>query len=169
MTGAAVGSIIADMKAQDVTKEYLRSATPGKGMLSFDEGYKIDIHREEIGMANWLHDTFGGDIKLLTEANAQRVKTADYLWREKLWDLKTASTEKAANFAVRKGLIQIRGNPGDIILDYRGADINLDILASVIEKRLQWRRERSTVDIMIVLSTGVRVWRYEKEAPPRRK
>lgn len=45
-------------------------------------------------------------------------------------------------------------------MDYRGADIDLDILASVIEKRVQWRRNMEAVDIMIVLNGDVRVWRY---------
>lgn len=64
---------------QDVTKEYFRSAAPNKGRVIFDKGYKIDLHQREISMANWLHGTFGGDIRLLREVNAQKVKTADYL------------------------------------------------------------------------------------------
>lgn len=129
-------------------------------MVTHDAGYKIDIHQNEIMAAQWLRDTFGGDIRLLTEVNEQMVKTADYLWREKLWDLKTVTTEKAANFAIRKGLKQIRENPGGIILDYRGADIDLDLLGSVIGKRFQWRRNTSTIDIIIILDDGVLVWRY---------
>lgn len=148
------------MKVQDVTKEYYCSAAPGKGAVTYGAGYKLDIHRNEMMAAEWLRDTFGGDIRLLTEVNEQMVKTADYLWREKLWDLKTVTTEKAANFAIRKGLKQIRENPGGIILDYRGANIDLNILASVIGKRFQWRRNPSTVDVMIIQDDGVLVWRY---------
>lgn len=160
LTPTAGGSIITDMKVQDVTKEYFRSAAPGTGVITFETGYKIDLHREETDMAHWLHGTFGGDITLLREINEQRVKTADYLWRGRFWDLKTLTTEKAANFALRKGLQQIRENPGGIILDYRGADIDLNILASVIEKRFQWRRSISVIDIMIVLNDSVQIWRY---------
>ena len=111
-------------------------------------------------MAGWLHNAFGGDITLLTEINEQMVKTADFLWRGKLWDLKTVTTEKAANFAVRKGLKQIRENPGGIILDYRGNAVDLSKLAEVIAKRLQWRHDLTVIDIIRILDDGTRVWRY---------
>jgi len=98
--------------------------------------------------------------QFMESEKAPAVKTADYLWRGKLWDLKTVTTEKAANFAVRKGMKQIRENPGGIILDYRGASIDLDVLAEVIKKRLQWRKEQFAMDIMIILDGQVLVWRY---------
>lgn len=144
----------------DVTDEYLRTATPGQGLITYDASYDISIHQAEVSFSKWLYDTFGGDIKLLNEVNAQMIKTADYFWNNKLWDLKTATTEKAANSAIRHGLQQIRDNPGGIFLDYRGKNIDLDVLASVIEKRLRWRKDTSAVDIMIILDNGIRVWRY---------
>lgn len=144
----------------DVTDEYLRSARPGKGEVVYDAGYDMSLHQAEVRFSGWLHDTFGGDIKLLNEINAQKIKTADYLWNHKLWDLKTATTEKAANSAIRHGLKQIRDNPGGIFLDYRGVNIDLNELASVIKKRLQWRKDTYPVDIMIILDDGVHVWRY---------
>lgn len=144
----------------DVTDEYLRTATPGQGLITYDDSYDISIHQAEVSFSKWLYGTFGGDIKLLNEVNAQMIKTADYFWNNKLWDLKTATTEKAANSAIRHGLQQIRDNPGGIFLDYRGRNIDLDVLASVIEKRLRWRKDTSAVDIMIILDNGIRVWRY---------
>lgn len=96
--------IISGMERQDVTSEYFQTATQGQGLIIYDEKYDIDSHQEEVKMARWIHNTFGGDIRLLTEINEQMIKTADFLWREKLWDLKTVTTEKAANFAIRKGL-----------------------------------------------------------------
>lgn len=144
----------------DVTGEYLRAAAPGQGTITYECGYDPGLHQAEVRFAQWLHNTLGGPIELLNEVNLQNRKTADYLWNHKLWDLKTATTERAANSAIRHGLQQIRENPGGIFLDYRGADIDLGLLAAVVSKRLQWRKDPSAVDIMVVLKKGIHVWRY---------
>ncbi len=154
----------------DVTEEYLRSAMPGKGAVTYDDGYDLKLHQAEIDFSKWLHDKFGGDIQLLTETNQNKVNTADYLWRGKLWDLKTASTEKSANSAIRHGLKQIFDNPGGIVLDYRGKQIDLAVLDEVIQKRLWWCEDHPTIDIMVVLGdSDVKVWRYPQKngvSPP---
>lgn len=160
LTAVGESGILFPMKEQDVTREYQLSATPGQGAVTYGVGYSVPTHTSEVRMAAWLRDTFGGDVRLLTEVNAQKVKTADFLWRGRLWDLKTVSTEKAANFAIRKGLKQIRENPGGIILDYRGHAIDLDELAKVISKRVQWRHSTTPVDIIVILDDGLQVWRY---------
>ena len=86
----------------------------------------------------------------------------DYIWNSKLWDLKTATTEKSANSLIRKGLHQIEDNPGGIFLDYGDRDISLDMLLNVIEKRMQWYKGEG-LDIMIVQNGEViKVLRYEK-------
>lgn len=115
-------------------------------------------------MANWLFHVFGGDICLLTEVNLDRVSTADYLWRGTFWELKTVTTEKSANGAIRHGLKQIYENPGGIILDYRGHKIKLETFQDVIRKRLWWVENHPSLDVMIILDENhVRVWRYPKE------
>ena len=101
-----------------MTKEYIQKATPGKGQIIYDEGYNKHKHEKEIKIAEWIHKTLGGNIKLLNEATEVNVKTPDYKWNEKLWDLKTTTTAKSANSAVRHGLKQIKDNQGGIILDY---------------------------------------------------
>ncbi len=90
---ASSGTII-NMKIQDVTDEYLKSAIPGKGTLSFAFGYKMGSHQSEIQMAEWIHSTFGGDITLLAESNVRNVKMSDYQWRNKLWELKGGNFRK---------------------------------------------------------------------------
>lgn len=160
---ATVGSIITGMKVQDVTKEYHRSAAPGKGAVTYDAGYKSWKHKEEIKIADWLHENFGGDILLLTESTTQGEKRADYLWNGKLWDLKSVTTEKAANTAIKRGLAQIRSNPGGIILDYEEIDFSLVHLQAVIDKRMQWLAEGSGADIMIVSrGKAIKILRYKK-------
>ena len=133
----------------DVRSEYLKKATPGIGSLKYDAGYDLVRHADEIKTAQWLHDHLGGDIVLLNEANNYKSMTPDYLWNGKMWDLKTASTEKSANSAVRHGLKQIQENPGGIILNYGENNISVDLLTDVLKKRLSASATQN-VDILVL-------------------
>lgn len=160
----------APITGEDVSAEYADQATPGEGAITQDEGYDTGRHTEETKIAEWLHSNFGGDIRLLNESKVDHEKRADLLWRGKLWDLKTASTEKAANTAIKRGLQQIRPNPGGIILDYKDIEISMDLLKQVIDKRMEWLSEGETVDIMIVRNSEViKVLRYKKMRHPPAK
>ena len=133
----------------DVLREYVELATPNKGRIIKDNNLNEKSHTDEISFANWLHNVFGGDIRIIQELNQQKVETPDYLWNGKLWDLKTVTTEKAANHAVRKGLSQISKNPGGVMLNYKEADVSKEKLIEVIDKRMQWYKDIA-VDIMVV-------------------
>ena len=91
----------------------------------------------------------GGNIVLLNEANNYKAMTPDYIWNGKMWDLKTASTEKSANSAVRHGLKQIQENPGGIILNYGQNIISADLLKEVLRKRLTASATQD-VDILVI-------------------
>lgn len=134
---------------QSVLPEYLRTASPGVGSITYDTGYDMARHADEIKTAQWLHDHLGGDIVLLNEANNYKAMTPDYIWNGKLWDLKTASTEKSANSAVRHGLKQIQENPGGIILNYGQNVISVDSLKEVLRKRLTASATQN-VDILVI-------------------
>ena len=136
----------------DVKAEYERNATPGEGKITFDDNYDKTTHKAEINFAEWLHSKYGGDIHLLQESTVENVKTPDYIWNGKYWDLKTTTTEKAANSAVRKGLKQIEINPGGIMLNYADKDISLDLVKENIIKRMKYK----TADIMIVCQGEVK-------------
>lgn len=149
---------------EDVLEEYRRTAKPGEGSITYDEGYNRTRHADEIKTAQWLHDHLGGDIVLLNESNIQGQKMPDYLWRNSYWDLKTLSSEKAANSAIRHGLQQIRNNPGGLILDVGDLDVSLDKLNAVIEKRMQWNQTKTAVDIMVVRKgKPIEILRYQKK------
>ena len=134
---------------QSVLPEYLRTALPGVDSITYDTGYDMARHADEIKTAQWLHDHLGGDIMLLNEANNYKAMTPDYIWNGKLWDLKTASTEKSANSAVRHGLKQIQENPGGIILNYGQNIISVDSLKEVLRKRLTASATQN-VDILVI-------------------
>ena len=154
----------------NVTKDYLKQAKPREGEITYEDGYSRSEHKAEIDAAEWLHKTFGGDIMLLQEVNEDKKKTPDLLWGEAFWDLKTLSTEKAADTAIRYGLKQIEANPGGLLLDFVGEHLDLKALTSVISQRLR-RSAKSSVDI-IVVSKGkfITALRYDiknKRKPPR--
>lgn len=150
------------LKGQNVTPMYYGTAKPGKGKIAFEEGLDIAGHANEIKVADFLKETFGGDILVQKEVNKNKIKTSDYLWNNKKWELKTLTTENAADSAVRGGLKQISGNTGGLILDYSGRDVNLDELLKVIDGRMRRGFEKDT-DIMIKLDEKtVKVYRYKK-------
>lgn len=159
-----------DSLMEDVTKAYLNRAKPGEGKVNYEDGYSRTEHRAEVDAAEWLHKTFGGDITLLQEINADKKKTPDFLWDGAFWDLKTVSSEKSADSAIRYGLKQIEENPGGMILDFVGESLDLKGLAEIIGRRLR-RSAKSSMDI-IVISHGklISVRRYDiknKRKPPR--
>lgn len=147
---------------EDVSTEYAKFATPGEGSITQDEGYDANRHANEIKIAEWLRSKFGGDIRLINESAVPGVKSADFLWKGKLWDLKNTSTAKAADSAIRGGLKQIFNNPGGIILDYGDNSINIDEVLDVIASRMK-RGQYETADI-IIISKGeiVKILRYRK-------
>lgn len=50
----------------------------------------LDYSNEEKRIARWLENTFGGELYMLPRINSPKgIKTADYLFRNEYWDLKT--------------------------------------------------------------------------------
>ena len=148
---------------RDVWSEYNRKKKPGTGLVEFEEGYKIKTHKVEIEFSKWIHDNLGGDLTLLVDDNKpNKVNTADYIWNGKLWELKTASTEKSVKSSLKKGLKQISSNLGGIMLDFGSNDFSIDLLKHFIEDRMHWYVEQN-VDIMIVEhGRMISVFRYKK-------
>ena len=120
--------------AKDITKKYIETVTPRMGKVRHENGYRAKGHEAEIEVANQLRNQFGGKIVLLKEANAQGIKTPDYLWRGKQWELKSISTAKAADMAIRKATKQIAKTPGGVVLQCTGS-INTDELIRIVDDR----------------------------------
>lgn len=161
LTLGAVGGIINVMEVQNVTNEYRRSATPGKGTITYDDGYKTGVHREEIETAEWLHNTFGGNIRVLNDRGYVGV-SPDYEWNGKLWELKGPSTATSTDNAVKKALKQIYENSGGIILDYHGHEITAEVLA-VVKRRIE-RSALPQVDVIFLKNKELfSVLRYKNE------
>lgn len=97
-------STINNVDYVDVTKEWLNNATPNSHKVEdrqyFEKDgvkYQVDgkdvvldysINEKEV--AEWLENTFGGEIYMLPRVcNPDGISTADYLWNSEKWDLKT--------------------------------------------------------------------------------
>lgn len=149
---------------QNVTGEYLDHANPGRGEFVLgDETEKfMSLHNEEIEMAQWIHSNLGGDIKILSEDNVSNVLTPDYIWNGAYWDLKTISTEKAPNSAIRHGLRQIKDNPGGIILNCGNKNLDINEIEKTINRRMKWCEIGEDVDIVIIKNNKlVKALRYK--------
>lgn len=120
--------------AKDVTQKYLEGARPRMGKVRYENGYRIKNHKAEIEAANQLRLLFGGKIVLLKEKNTQGAKTPDYLWRGKMWELKTISTAKAADMAIRSAVKQIAAIPGGIVVKC-SKSIDINALIGVVDDR----------------------------------
>ena len=139
------------MEIIEITESYLQQAKPGQGTIRKEPDYQDKNHAEEIEMAEWIHETFGGDITLLAEKDGVYLeKSADYEWNGKLWELKTVRSVKGIDAAVRKAIPQIRKNPGGAILHLRN-DETLTKVMKTIEARML-TSFRFSMDIMVVMN-----------------
>lgn len=150
-----------EKSAKDVTKKYIDSAKPRMGKVRYENGYHIKGHKTEIEIANQLRDQFGGKFVLLKESQTPGMKMPDMLWKGKQWEIKSISTEKAADSALRKAIKQIHGNQGGVIFDVADG-IDKQKLIDVLDARAT--RSKSFNADIIALHNGAVLFarRYKK-------
>lgn len=146
---------------KDVTKKYTDSAKPRMGKVRYENGYHIKGHKPEIEVANQLRDQFGGKFVLLKESQTPGMKMPDMLWKGKQWEIKSISTEKAADSALRKAIKQIHGNQGGVIFDVADG-IDKQKLIDVLDARAT--RSKSFNADIVALHNGSVLFarRYKK-------
>lgn len=146
---------------KDVTKKYIDSAKPRMGKVRYENGYHIKGHKTEIEVASQLRDQFGGKFVLLKESQTPGIKMPDMLWKGKQWEIKSISTEKAADSALRKAIKQIHGNQGGVIFDVADG-IDKQKLIDVLDARAT--RSKSFNADIIALHNGSVLFarRYKK-------
>lgn len=76
------------------------------------------------------------NIELLNEPNINGIKTLDYIWNNKYWELKTLKLEKSIDSALRKGIEQIFMNSGGVILDFETNFDNINQIEKNIKSRI---------------------------------
>ena len=145
----------------DVTSEYIINARPHSGQVSVDSFFNPKDHDDEVIAAKWLNGTFGGDILILGEKLGQ--ENPDYLWNNKLWDLKTPESTKNLSKRIQKGLSQIHNNPGGIVCDIRKLQKKeLQEIEDMINARMKTSLKGSVDVIIIDGETLLKINRYKK-------
>ena len=150
---------------KDVTNKYFaaKDRLTGEFVIPEQGVYAKSNHKEEIRIGKILYDSFGGDFRLLGEINKQNIKTADYLWNGKYWELKNISSVNAANNAIRKGLKQITSNPGGLVVWLDSSDITINILLTEVVNRLY---RSATIDTTVIIGRDdevIHVLEYTKK------
>ncbi len=133
----------------DVTSEFLNKAKPGDGSIAFEPDFDIDDNEDEVAFGKWIHAVLGGVLKHKTPPSKEGIKTPDYEWNGKLWDLKTASTEASLDSSIRYGLKQIKSNPGGLFINFGNNNFSLDEAMRRAENRL-YRSAAFPLDVVIV-------------------
>ena len=155
--------IVHEMKKltiEDVTLEYTGNANPKIGVLRREDGFKEKDHSNEINVAEFLFNTFGGEIVLLKETIED--ENPDYRWNNRLWDLKSPNGTGNLGKLLKKGLSQIFKNPGGIVLDISSLKTDTTRIEHIITERMQTSLKHS-VDVMIIRRNKlIKVLRYKK-------
>lgn len=152
----------------DVTKEYIVNATPRIGSVTKEENYISKNHDEEIAMADWIHDTLGGDLVLLRERSVPEVQKGygnpDYQWNGKLWDLKTISSNNPNTFDqhLRHANNQIAQNRGGVFVDVTNGKLDLDEAVEIVRNKA-YDRMGATTDILVRKGDRYKVIRIRRE------
>lgn len=116
----------------DCTKEFLAKSKPGIGSIVLEDGLDVNTHINEIETAKWLLNTFGGEITVLKEKNMYKIKTPDYEWDGKYWDLKRTKYKSSIIKAVKNGMKQIKGKQGGLIIDIHNSKYDYNSIVSFI-------------------------------------
>lgn len=167
-------------KYEDITIYWIKSANPNthevKNLHYFiDKSLKVHIvdnkkvilnySNKELEIANWLENTFGGEIYMVPKINyPKNIKTPDYLWNREYWDLK--EIKKSGKRVIDNRINNTKDQTNNYILDCTGNDLSNDELIYQI-KRLYNSPERKWVDKIILVRNYkiIKIYKRKKVAP----
>lgn len=151
----------------DVTDEWLNNARVNTGKV-INRNYYIDINgnkykvdgknvvlspsQDEIELANWVSETFGGNIYLNPKINNPiGIETSDYLWRNQRWDKKSINKSATSlTRAVDNALKKHKGQTDYIFLDISNSVIREEILVEQVKKIFSTKGREWIKGIMII-------------------
>ena len=147
---------------REITSQYTDRAKKEAGYVAIDPGVDVGKRQRERDVASMLANTFGGEVRVLAESTQEGVKTPDYLWRGKLWDLKTPEHLKGVDYLVKAGIKQISRNTGGLIIDTRKFTADYEDIIEAVFHRV-WRSAKEGLDV-VLLEKGkdAKVYRYRK-------
>ncbi len=157
-------------KVTDVTQEYADKAKAHGAEIIYEDGYRRTAHKNEIHAAEWLRETFGGNIALLRENKEYGMKTPDFLWCGATWELKDISSDKYRTIdrRIQKACEQIRenliqGKRGGIMLDFTESRLAMETIKKYVIQSAEMRATRGTTDVIIKKGMEYSVLRIKRE------
>lgn len=161
---------------KDVTQEWLSNKIDGKVInrkyFVDKNGIKYNVDgknvvfepsKNEIKMANWLTETFGGNVYLNPKVNIpNNVKTQDYLWNNEFWDLKEMGEKALSETRAVDNIIKKAKNQTDnIILDITKNKLEHKIIENQV-KKVYSTKGREWVDKIIIVDNYKLVKIYKR-------
>ena len=121
----------------------------------------LDYSKHELEIATWLVNTLGYEVKLLPRINVpEGIKTADYFFKGKLWDLKEINSpgKRAIDNRINGNKLQSKNYIFDISNNKLS---NKDILKQV--KNIYYSKSRNWVDKIIIKRNDKLVAIYKRK------
>lgn len=127
----------------DVTDEWINSATPNSHTVEdlsywIIDGIKycvdgksivLDYSENEKECAEWLENTFGGEIYMCPRVNyPKNIETADYLWNNELWDKKGMSNSTSIKRAFDNAIKNHQEQAHNFIVDLTDSNLSNEIV-----------------------------------------
>lgn len=137
---------------QDVTRLFLKENDFGVGTIKAESGFyeSKNDHKDEIEVSRWILKKFGGNVVLKKEIDEKKgIKSADYYWDGRLWDLKspTGNGKRTIDNQFLKIEDQIKDSPGGMILDCTKLDFEINDILEKTAKRIKLNEFESDVII----------------------
>ena len=150
--------------SRNITKSFIKKSTPNshevkdakyyedaKGNKYYVDGKNvvIDYSVSEKNVANWLKETFGGEIYMLPRINIpEGIQTADYLFRGEKWDLKEIKSTGKNVLDNRVNGLKKQAN--NFIFDISNASISIKEIKNQINKLYESPNRKWINKIMLI-------------------
>lgn len=166
------------MDSIDITDETLKNATPNIGKV-INRKYFVDKNgtkyivdgknvefnpsEEEIRMANWLKETFGGNIYLNPKVNyPENVATSDYLWNNEFWDLKVIGKKAISETrAVDNVIKKAKKQTNNFVLDITNNKLKRNMIENQV-KKIYSTKGREWVEKIIIVDNYKLIKIYQR-------
>lgn len=128
--------------------EYFEDA---KGNKYYVDGKNVvlDYSESEKNVANWLKETFGGEIYMLPRVNIpEGIQTADYLFRGEKWDLKEIKSTGKNVLDNRVNGLKKQAN--NFIFDISNTTISIKKIKNQIDKLYESPNRKWINKIMLI-------------------
>ena len=163
----------------DITKELIEKATPNshkvldsyfyisKDKIYIVDGSKnvvLDYSLKELEVANWIENTFGGEIYMKPRVNSpNNIKTADYWWNGEYWDLKELKDSKSLMRAIDNAIKKCEKQSHNFIIDITDCKIPIHYIIKQAENIFKdGACRRIWVNKIIIKKDNILIKAYKK-------